>query len=57
VSTWLSLGVEPQLVAHRAGQSVAVLFDVYAKFLKGGDEEANAKISVRLARRGAAVAP
>jgi integrase len=51
VSTWLASGVEPQLVAHRAGQSVAVLFRVYAKFLKGGDEEANAKISARLAQR------
>jgi hypothetical protein len=51
VSTWLSSGVEPQLVAHRAGQSVAVLFRFYAKFLKGGDEEANAKISARLRER------
>lgn len=50
VSTWLSSGVEPQLVAHRAGQSVAVLFRFYAKFLKGGDDEANAKISARLAQ-------
>lgn len=48
VSTWLSSGVEPQLVAERAGHSVAVLFRVYAKFLKGGDEAANAKISSRL---------
>jgi hypothetical protein len=50
VSTWLSSGVEPQLVAYRAGQSVAVLFRFYAKFLKGGDDEANAKISARLNR-------
>ncbi|MGW1322015.1 tyrosine-type recombinase/integrase [Streptomyces antibioticus] len=48
VSTWLSSGVEPQLVAERAGHSVAVLFRVYAKFLKDGDEAANAKISARL---------
>lgn len=48
VSTWLSSGVEPQLVAERAGHSVGVLFRVYAKFLKGGDEAANAKISARL---------
>jgi len=47
---WLSFGVEPQLVAHRAGQSVAVLFRFYAKFLRGGDDEANAKISARLAQ-------
>ncbi|MFD9493636.1 tyrosine-type recombinase/integrase [Streptomyces sp. NPDC060005] len=52
VSTWLSSGVEPQLVAERAGHSVAVLFRVYAKFLKGGDEAANAKISARLGLRG-----
>ncbi|MFJ4005411.1 tyrosine-type recombinase/integrase [Streptomyces sp. NPDC090023] len=51
VSTWLSSGVEPQLVAARAGHSVAVLFRVYAKFLKDGDEAANAKISARLDRR------
>jgi integrase len=38
-STWLSSGVEPQLVAERAGHSVAVL---------DGDEAANAKISARL---------
>ncbi|MEV5509849.1 tyrosine-type recombinase/integrase [Streptomyces orinoci] len=48
VSTWLSAGVEPQLVAERAGHSVAVLFRVYAKFLKGGDDAANAKIEARL---------
>ncbi|WP_420035082.1 tyrosine-type recombinase/integrase [Streptomyces sp. cg28] len=51
VSTWLSSGVEPQLVAKRAGHSVAVLFRVYAKFLTDGDEAANAKISARLNRR------
>lgn len=51
VSTWLSSGVEPQLVAKRAGHSVAVLFRVYAKFLSGGDEAANAKISARLEGR------
>ncbi|MFD3946826.1 tyrosine-type recombinase/integrase [Streptomyces sp. NPDC058579] len=53
VSTWLSSGVEPQLVAQRAGHSTAVLFRVYAKFLKGGDEAANAKISARLNQRPA----
>ncbi|MGW2644611.1 tyrosine-type recombinase/integrase [Streptomyces sp. NPDC001393] len=52
VSTWLSSGVEPQLVAERAGHSVAVLFRVYAKFLKDGDEAANAKISARLRQAG-----
>ncbi|OIJ96513.1 site-specific integrase [Streptomyces sp. MUSC 14] len=52
VSTWLSSGVEPQLVAERAGHSVAVLFRVYAKFLKDGDDAANAKISARLRQAG-----
>ncbi|MBA0054039.1 site-specific integrase [Streptomyces sp. AJS327] len=51
VSTWLSSGVEPQLVAERAGHSVAVLFREYAKFLSDGDEAANAKISARLNQR------
>jgi integrase len=45
VSTWLGSGVEPQLVAERAGHSVAVLSRMYAKFLKDGDEAANAKTS------------
>ncbi|MFF3376199.1 tyrosine-type recombinase/integrase [Streptomyces sp. NPDC002680] len=52
VSTWLSSGVEPQLVAKRAGHSVTVLLRVYAKFLSDGDEAANAKISERLGRHG-----
>ncbi|MGW2043732.1 tyrosine-type recombinase/integrase [Streptomyces sp. NPDC001858] len=52
VSTWLSSGVEPQLVAERAGHSVAVLFRAYAKFLKDGDDAANAKISARLGQGG-----
>lgn len=50
VSTWLSSSVEPQLVAERAGHSVAVLFRVYAKFLTDGEEAANAKIPERLHR-------
>ncbi len=45
VSTWLSSGAEPQLVAKRAGHSVAVLFRAYATFLTDGDDAANAKIS------------
>ncbi|MGP3985107.1 tyrosine-type recombinase/integrase [Streptomyces sp. KR80] len=51
VSTWLSSGVEPQLVAKRAGHSVAVLFRAYAKFLGNSDDAANAKISARLQER------
>ncbi|MFE9648181.1 tyrosine-type recombinase/integrase [Streptomyces sp. NPDC006365] len=44
VSTWLSSGVEPQVVAQRAGHSVAVLFRVYAKCLDNAAATANARI-------------
>ncbi|WP_329128325.1 tyrosine-type recombinase/integrase [Streptomyces caniferus] len=44
VSTWLSSGVEPQVVAARAGHSVTVLFRVYAKCLDGAAAAANARI-------------
>jgi integrase len=54
VSTWLSSGVEPQLVAQRAGHSVAVLFRVYAKCLDGMADTANARIEEAL--RGGKVA-
>lgn len=47
---WTDSG-EAQLVVHRACQSVAVLFRFYAKFLKDGDDEANAKIPAHLAQR------
>jgi hypothetical protein len=52
VSTWLSSGVDPQIVAKRAGHSVEVLYRVYTRFIHGTDEEANARISARLRRRG-----
>ncbi|MGW2059858.1 hypothetical protein ACWCO9_04090 [Streptomyces sp. NPDC001937] len=48
VSTWLSSGVEPQVVAQRAGHSVAVLFRVYAKRLDGAAATANARIEATL---------
>lgn len=48
VSTWLSSGVEPQVVAQRAGHSVAVLFRVYAKCLDGAAATANARIEAML---------
>ncbi|EGG46664.1 integrase [Streptomyces griseoaurantiacus M045] len=48
VSTWLSSGVEPQVVAARAGHSVAVLFRVYAKCLDGAAATANARIEQAL---------
>ena len=52
VSTWLSSGVDPQTVAKRAGHSVEVLYRVYTRFIHGSDDDANAKISERLRRRG-----
>ncbi|MFF7802082.1 tyrosine-type recombinase/integrase [Streptomyces olivaceus] len=48
VSTWLSSGVEPQVVAQRAGHSVAVLFRVYAKCLDNAASTANARIEEAL---------
>ncbi len=48
VSTWLSSGVEPQLVARRAGHSVAVLLKVYAKCLDGATSMANDRIDKAL---------
>jgi integrase len=48
VSTWLSSGVEPQVVARRAGHSVAVLFRVYAKCLDGAVATANTRIEAAL---------
>ncbi|MET9408657.1 hypothetical protein ABZX90_23245 [Streptomyces sp. NPDC002935] len=47
-SIWLSSGVEPQVVAARAGHSVAVLFRVYAKCLAGAAATANARIEAML---------
>lgn len=44
MSTWLSSGVEPQVVAARAGHGMAVLFRVYAKCLDGATVTANARI-------------
>jgi integrase len=35
VSTWLAGGVSPKQVAEWAGQSIAVLLEIYAKCLDG----------------------
>ncbi len=43
---------QTQLVAERAGHSVAVLLRVYATFLKDGDEAADATISARPGQDG-----
>jgi hypothetical protein len=37
LSTWLNGGVPPAKVAEWAGQSVEILFRIYAKFLDGGE--------------------
>jgi len=39
VSTWLHAGVPPAKVAEWAGQSIEILFRIYAKFLDGGEDE------------------
>lgn len=51
VSTWLSSGVDPLVVARRAGHSVAVLFRVYAKCMDGASAAANAQIESTLRGR------
>ncbi|MGW4058669.1 tyrosine-type recombinase/integrase [Amycolatopsis sp. NPDC004747] len=44
VSTWLAAGVPAATVAEWAGQSIAVLLEVYASFLDGGEEAAKRQI-------------
>ena len=44
LSTWLNAGVEPARVAEWAGNSVPVLFRVYAKCLSGTEQTALRKI-------------
>lgn len=44
ISFWLHSGVDPAECARRAGQSIEVLFRVYAKVLAGGQERANQRI-------------
>jgi integrase len=48
VSFWLNAGLSRQVVAERAGHSVAVLLRVYAKCLDDGDDAANARIQAAL---------
>jgi integrase len=45
VSTWLNAGVPPTEVAARAGHSVAVLLNVYAKCIDGERATYNARIA------------
>ncbi|WP_157249719.1 tyrosine-type recombinase/integrase [Nonomuraea typhae] len=48
LSTWLNAGVEPTVVAERAGNSVGVLLKRYAKCLDGRDEQNNQRIAAAL---------
>ncbi|MFC7306043.1 tyrosine-type recombinase/integrase [Streptomyces monticola] len=41
ISLWIKAGVEPPEVARRAGHSLAVLYRVYAKILRGREGHAN----------------
>jgi integrase len=51
LSTWLNAGVDPTEVAERAGNSVEVLLDRYAKCLDGRQEVANSRIEKLLSAR------
>lgn len=53
VSTWLHGGVPPAQVAEWAGQSVEILFRIYAKFLDSGKEEYYRRIEAAYGRRPA----
>ncbi|MER8099420.1 site-specific integrase [Kitasatospora sp. NPDC094016] len=44
VSGWLAAGLDPTEVAYRAGHSVAVLYQFYAKVIDGRRERSNALI-------------
>jgi len=44
LSTWLNARVDPTQVAEWAGNSVAVLLRVYAKFISGRDQFARPRI-------------
>ncbi|MEV4975775.1 tyrosine-type recombinase/integrase [Streptomyces scopuliridis] len=48
ISLWIKAGVEPPEVARRAGHSLAVMYRVYAKILRGRQTHANHLIAVAL---------
>jgi integrase len=50
VSTWLAAGVPAATVAQWAGQSIAVLLDVYASFLDGGEQAARRQVETALGK-------
>jgi hypothetical protein len=51
VSTWLAGGVPPTHVAEWAGQSVEILFLIYAKCLDRGEAELHRRVETALGRR------
>lgn len=50
VSTWLSAGVDPAIVAEWAGHSLAVLMEIYAACLYGQDVTAKRLAQAALGR-------
>ncbi|MGW2256699.1 tyrosine-type recombinase/integrase [Streptomyces sp. NPDC001780] len=48
ISLWIKAGVEPPEVARRAGHSLAVMYKVYAKILRGRQAHANQLIAAAL---------
>jgi hypothetical protein len=51
VSTWLNGGIPPTQVAEWAGQSVEVLFRIYAKCLDGGMGALRQRIEIALGHK------
>ncbi|MGW6235227.1 tyrosine-type recombinase/integrase [Streptomyces sp. NPDC055094] len=54
ISLWIKAGVEPPEVARRAGHSLAVMYRVYAKILRGRQTHANQLIAAALVDEGEA---
>ncbi|MGW8570969.1 tyrosine-type recombinase/integrase [Streptomyces niveus] len=52
ISLWIRAGVEPPEVARRAGHSLAVMYRVYAKILRGRQTHANQLITAALQAGG-----
>jgi integrase len=48
VSTWLAAGIQPARVAEWAGHSIAVLMQVYARCLDGGEQHARSQLDAFL---------
>jgi hypothetical protein len=48
ISLWINAGIPPAEAARRAGHSLAVLYRIYAKPLRGHQESANQLIAAAL---------